>query len=767
MQRNVVRSLLMIVTTLVVISTSVVALRSVIVHATSSTVQLNAQTVPLVRQAQVLQAVDTSQQVQLSIGMQLRSNTDIDSFLSALYDPQSPQYHHYLTPDQFTQQFAPTDDQVQQVTNYLQGQGLTITNIAPNNLIIDATGSVGQVQQSFHIHMNTYRLGTHTFVANDTAPSLPTSISSLISSISGLDNSTQYQPLYQQELHRAQSGPVGGLGPKDLADAYNVTPLQNSGILGNNQTIGLFELDGYQASDVNQYFQNYGITPPSLTNVLVDGFNGNASYGAAEAELDIELTGGIAPRANQIIYEGPNTTPGINDTYNKIVTDNKVQIASVSWGLCENSSGSAELQTLDTIFKQGAAQGISFIAASGDAGAYDCQDTNLNVDSPADDPYVTGVGATKLQTNNGAYGSESVWSDSTQVQHGPKGSGSGGGLSTHFRLPSWQSGPGVQNKYSNGYREVPDLSSAGDPHPGFSIYCTVTNAGCPPTGWLTTGGTSGAAPFVASGLLLVNQYLQTHNAGVIGHVNPALYHLFNTQQQYPPFHDITSGNNLFFPATSGYDLASGIGSPNLYNIARDLAAPAAGGGSVTPTPTDTPEPSPTVAPTDTPLPTPSPTQAPALIQNGGFENGSDPWQQSSAEGNSIIDPSNPNTGQFSAYLCGYGNCNDSISQTFTVPTTYNKIVLTFWWNSDTNKTTQQHQDSFTAQLQVPNSTQEHMIQQSYNTDVTNAWVQKTYDVTGFLSAFKGKQVTLTFQGKTQGQDLPSDFFVDDVAVTVS
>ena len=439
----------------------------------------------------------------------------------------------------------------------------------------------------------------------------------------------------------------------------------------------------------------------------------------------------------------------------------------ISWGLCENSSGSAELQTLDTIFKQGAAQGISFIAASGDAGAYDCQDTNLNVDSPADDPYVTGVGATKLQTNNGAYGSESVWSDPTQVQHGPKGSGSGGGLSTHFRLPSWQSGPGVQNKYSNGYREVPDLSSAGDPHPGFSVYCTVTNAGCPPTGWLTTGGTSGAAPFLASGLLLVNQYLQSHNAGVIGHVNPALYHLFNTQQQYPPFHDITSGNNLFFPATSGYDLASGIGSPNLYNIARDLAAPAAGGGSVAPTPTDTPEPSPTVAPTDTPLPTPSPTQAPALIQNGGFENGSDPWQQFSAQGNAIVDPSNPNTGQFSAYLCGYGNCNDSISQTFIVPTTYNKIVLTFWWNADTNKTTQQHQDSFTAKLQVPNSTQERMLQQSYNTDVTNAWVQKTYDVTGFLSAFKGKQVTLIFQGKTQGQDLPSDFFVDDVAMMVS
>ncbi|GAC1402293.1 MAG: hypothetical protein NVSMB49_18180 [Ktedonobacteraceae bacterium] len=768
MQRNVVRSLFMSVAALVLVSLSVTALHETIAHADMHSIKLNAQMVPLVQHAQLLQAVDTSQQAQLAIGLQLRNGTNIDSFLNALYDPQSPQYHHYLTPDQFTQLFAPTPDQVQQVTSYLQNQGFTITNIAPNNLIIDATGSIGQAQQSFHVQINRYQLGNHTFYANDAPPSLPASIGSLISSISGLDNSTQYHPLYHRMLHTAQAGPIGGLGPKDLATAYDATPLQSSGMLGDNQTIGLFELDGYQANDVRQYFQNYGITPPNLSTVLVDGFNGNAGQGAIEAELDIEIAGGIAPHANQIVYEGPNTTPGLNDTYNKIVTDNKVQIASISWGLCENSSGSAELQTLDTIFKQGAAQGISFIAAAGDAGAYDCQDTNLNVDSPADDPYVTGVGATSLQTNNGAYGSESVWSDPTQIQRGPKGSGSGGGLSTQFKQPSWQSGPGVQNKYSNGYREVPDVSAAGDPKPGYSVYCTVTNAGCPPTGWLTIGGTSAAAPFWASSLLLVNQYVRTHNAGVIGHVNPALYHLFNTQQQYPAFHDVTTGNNLFFPATPGYDLASGIGSPDVYNIARDLTAPSASGGSTAPTATPTLTPSPTLAPTDTPQPTPSPTQIPSLIQNGGFENGQDPWQQHSSQGNPIIDPSNPNTGQFSAYLCGYPGCDDRIWQTFTVPTAYTRITLTYWWYSDTNKTTQQCQDTFSTKLQTPNGGQVRTLQQSCNTNATNTWVQQSYDVTSTLSAFKGKQITLIFRGtNVQGQYQTSDFFVDDVAMTVN
>ncbi len=749
------------------------------VHANTSVVRLSAQTVPLLQHAQLLQPEESSQMVQLAIGLQLRSDTDIDGFLSALYDPESPTYHHYLTPDQFTQMFAPTPDSVQQVTTYLQNQGFTITNIASNNLIIDATASVEQVQQSFHVQMNTYRLGHNTFFANDVPPSVPASMSSLISSISGLDNSTQYHPSYHRALHAAQGGPVGGLGPKDLASAYDVMPLQNSGILGNNQTIGLFELDGYKSSDVNAYFQNYGITPPNITNVLVDGFNGNASSSAVETELDIEAVGAIAPRANQIVYEGPNTTSGLNDIYNKIVTENKVQIASVSWGLCENSSGSAELQTLDTIFKQGAAQGISFIAAAGDAGAYDCQDTNLNVDSPADDPYVTGVGATKLQTNNGGYGSESVWSDPTQVQHGPKGSGSGGGLSTQFRIPSWQSGPGVKNKYSNGYREVPDVVAAGDPKPGYSVYCTVTNAGCPSTGWFTTGGTSAPAPFWASSLALVNQYLQAHNVGRIGHANPTLYHLFNTQQQYSPFHDVTAGNNLFFPATSGYDLASGIGSPNVYNIARDLAGPAAGGGAVTPTGTPVSTPSPTVTPTDTPLPTPSPTdtpvltsspsQVPSLIQNGDFETGTaDPWQEQSSQGNEIVDSSNPHGGQYSTYLCGYSGCDDRISQTFTVPTSYTQMTLTYWWNSDTNKTTAQCMDTFGTKLQAPNGGQSYTLQQSCNTDATNAWVQKSYDVTSILSAFKGKQVTLLFHGtNAAGQDQPSDFFVDDVALTVN
>ncbi len=574
-----------------------------------------------------------------------------------MYDPQSAQFHQYLTPDQFNQLFAPTSDQAQQVVSFLQSQGLAVTGVAPNKLLIDATGTVAQVQKAFDTQINTYQSGNHTFYANATAPSIPGSINQLITSISGLDNSVQYYPLYQRahtypqaipaqytQQHSTQrsqithfAGPGSGYGPKDLAGAYDISPLQNAGNLGDNQTVALFELDGYQSSDVVQYLQNYNLGNPSITNVLVDGFNGSAGQGAIEDQLDIEVVAAIAPHANQIVYEGPNTTQGLNDTYNKIVTDNKAQVVSTSWGLCETSSGVPELQTLDTIFKQGAAQGISFFAASGDSGAYDCSDTNLAVDSPASDPYVTGVGGTNLQLNAGAYGSESVWSNPNSTTRGPKGAGGGGGLSNTFKQPSWQTGPGVQNPYSNGFREVPDVTGDADPATGYAMYCTVANAGCPSTGWISVGGTSAAAPLWAGITALINQYLQAQGKKVIGYANPALYALFNAHPQFPAFHDITTGNNLNYPAVTGYDLASGIGSPDVYNMARDFVTLSVG-GTPTPTPTSTPTPNPSPTPTNTPTPPPR-----LLIQNGDFENGQAPWQESSTKGYQLVDPSNSYT----------------------------------------------------------------------------------------------------------------------------
>ncbi len=562
------RNIVFVVIALLLIGTSLAGVR-MLVHADANRrLALSSDIVPLVQRAHLLQAADPQQQLHLSIGLQLRNSAELDRLLNAIYDPRSAQYHHYLTPAAFNMLFAPTPDQVRQVVSFLQSQGFTVTTVAANNQLIDATGSIAQAQYAFNTRINNYRLGSRTFYANATAPSLPASLTSLITSIGGLDNSLHYQPHYRR-LNVRQAAP-GGYTPEDLAAAYDAAPLQNAGILGDGQAVALFELDGYQPGDVAQYFQAYNLGNPSITNVLVDGFNGSAGQGAIETELDIEVTAAMAPHARQIIYEGPNTTQGLNDTYNRIVTDHKARIALTSWGICESSSGPGELQTLDNIFKQAAAQGIAFFAASGDAGAYDCGDGNPAVDSPASDPYVTGIGGTNLQLNTGAYDHESVWSNPKSKLRSPRGAGSGGGISNTFKRPTWQSGPGVDSQYSNGNRQIPDVTADADPAAGYSIYCTVMNAGCPPSGWITVGGTSAATPLWAGSLALINQYLRADGKARVGFANPTLYRLFNVQQAFPAFHDITNGTNLLYSATTGYDLASGLGSPDIYNIARDL-----------------------------------------------------------------------------------------------------------------------------------------------------------------------------------------------------
>ena len=541
---------------------------------------LQSQIAPLVRYAHSLGAANGQQELNLSIGLQPRNQQQLDSLLNDLYDPRSSSYHHFLTPQAFAAQFGPTRQDQQQVMDYLRNQGLNVSSVSPNGLLIDASATVAQAESAFQVQINNYQIGNNVFFANANPPTIPVSLSSLIVSIGGLDNSVRMHPLYhlagpkpkRVSMHNLLvSHAQRGYKAVDLAGAYDSDPLQQAGVQGNNQTVAIFELDGYQSSDVTQYLQTYNLGTPNISNVMVDGANGSAGQGAIEVELDIEVIAAMAPKVSQIVYEGPNTTQGINDTYNKIVTDNRAQVVTISWGECERQSGDAELQTLDNIFKQAAAQGMTVFAAAGDSGAYDCNDSNLAVDSPADDPYVTGVGGTKLHMSGSGYGTESVWSNPNDTQRSPNGAGGGGGISSFFSQPSWQKGPGVQNQYTNGHREVPDVSADADPATGYSVYCTVSATGCQAGGWMVVGGTSAAAPLWAGSVAVINEYLQNQGQSRIGFANPALYALENTQQPFAPFHDITSGDNLYYAATSGYDEASGWGSPDIYNLAHDLA----------------------------------------------------------------------------------------------------------------------------------------------------------------------------------------------------
>jgi subtilase family serine protease len=245
------------------------------------------------------------------------------------------------------------------------------------------------------------------------------------------------------------------------------------------------------------------------------------------------------------------------------VTDNVASVVSTSWGECEQASGSAELQALDNIFKQGVSQGQSFFAASGDAGAYDCQDKNLAVDTPADDPNVIGVGGTTLHMGKGdSYGSEIAWSKRSPLEN----VGGGGGISAYFPRPAYQHDLAPINLH----RLVPDVSANADPETGYEVYCTGGSESCT-GGWLKIGGTSAAAPLWAAITTDINQYLEIHHERPLGNANATFYKLATTVYPFVAFHDITEGNNLYYPAHVGYDLATGLGTPDAWNLARDVA----------------------------------------------------------------------------------------------------------------------------------------------------------------------------------------------------
>jgi kumamolisin len=790
---------------------------------TRAEVTLPGHTIPLLQKLKPLGATNGNRVLSLSIALNLRNQSALDALLAAQNDPQSPHYHQYLTPRDFAAEFAPTSASVNAVVAYLRGQGLTVKSVAANHLLIDAVGTVAAVQRAFHVRINDYALTGHTVYAPANDPAVPASLQGIILNIGGLDDVAQYHPMLTVANGNHGSGPGGGYTPSELRTAYDLNPLLSTAN-GAGQTVAIFELDGYKSTDVNAYLSYYNLGAPNYTNVLIDGATTTAGAGAIEVELDMEVVSAIAPGAAQKIYIGPNTTQGVNDTYNQIVTDNVAKVASTSWGLCEAYSGNAELAALDAIFKQGAAQGQTLFAAAGDAGAYDCGSTSLGVDSPADDPNVVGVGGTNLQTGNGGtYTSESVWACSSCTQGAPKGDGGGGGLSSHFSQPAYQTGPGVSNAYSNGSREVPDVAADADPQSGYSVYCSITAAGCSSgaAAWLVIGGTSAATPLWAALAADTNGYLAAQSKPTLGNANATLYRLFNTAQTYPAYHDVTSGNNLHYPATTGYDLASGIGTPDGWNLARDAAGATTPPSNATPTITSfTPTSGPVgtsvtltgtnltgatavtfngtsasftvtnattitatvptnattgalsvtttagtaTATTNFTVTTPSQPATTQLLVNAGFENGPSPWLESSKGGYQLVDPLNPHTGRASAWLCGYTKCNDTIWQQVTLPASSSAITLSYWLYVDTSRASPTCLNTFNVWLLTKTGSIITTVQTKCNASV-GGWTQYTFTLTSALAQYKGQTVQLVFQGTTTS--LTTDFFVDDVALNAT
>ncbi|GER91833.1 hypothetical protein KDW_59950 [Dictyobacter vulcani] len=368
--------------------------------------------IPLLQQYPSIGATPKETPLHLSIGLALRNQPALNRLLAAQANPASVLYRHYLTPQAFKAQFGPTQAAIDHIVAYLHQQGLHVESVASNNLFIYASGSAGLVEKAFSTKLNSYDLNGRLVYAPAVDPAVPDTIAPAIQTIAGLDNVAHYHPLVLKKKMFQHADSASGYTPSQLRSAYHVNPLLKEGADGTGQTVALFELDGYNPSDINTYRSTYNLGTVKAVPVLVNGATNTPGVNALEVALDMEIVSGFAPGATQKIYIGPNTTAGINATYNQIIADNAAPIVSTSWGECEKASGNAELLALRNIFTQGAVQGQSFFAASGDTGAYDCNDADLAVDSPADDPYVISVGGTHLNLKaDNAYLSESAWSN--------------------------------------------------------------------------------------------------------------------------------------------------------------------------------------------------------------------------------------------------------------------------------------------------------------------------------------------------------------------
>ncbi len=695
--------------------------------------------------ARELAAVPADERIDLALTLPLRNQNELQDLLPRLYNPHDPEYGRFLSTKQFRDRFAPTEAQYSAVARFAVARGLTVTGTHSNRLILDVAAPSAVVERAFSTRLKRYQsVKGRIFRAPAAEPGIPAELEGTLAGVVGLDDLVVQRPHLHRILPRTSgvrgtgSGPGGGLTPSDVRTAYN---LGSSGVNGAGQTLALFELDGYNASDIATYATQFGLPQVPLQNVLVDGASGSAGSGADEVTLDIELQMAVAPGASKIaVYEGPNSGVGVLDTYNRIAADNTAKSISTSWGAAENANSASALQSEASIFQQMAAQGQSIFAASGDSGAYDDGRT-LSVDDPASQPYVTGVGGTHLTTNGagGSYSAESTWNGGS-VSAG----GSGGGISAVWSQPSYQSGAiSSASGGSTTMRNVPDVAMDGDPNTGYAIYSGGR--------WAVFGGTSCGAPIWSAITALANQGRAAAGHAPLGFMNPTLYSIGLGVRGTTDFHDIADGStNLYYKAVAGYDLATGWGTPNGANLLTDLGSVSAGTGTTGGTGGTG---------------TTGGTTSSQLLGNPGFENGTNaaPWTASP----SVIDNGTsipPHSGSWKAYLDGYGTTHtDTLAQTVTIPSTVNTATLTFWLRVDTQERTRTRaNDTLKVQLRNSSGAVLATLATFSNLTRTNGYLQETFN----LSAYRGQTVTLYLVG-TENGSYATAFNVDDFALTVN
>jgi hypothetical protein len=570
----------------------------------------------------------------MRVVLQPRNPDELNSFITAASSPSSADYRHFLSRGKFAARFGPTSQAIDAVRTALRRDGLSVVGLSASHLVMDVDGTAQDFGRALRTSFSAWQShdgGVGYAMARPAR--LPAAIAADIAGIAGTSSfdvehssALRRTPRRSGPDHATVAGVAGpalgthtshGTGPVTCTMASNAvaqdyqgtylpsqegqaygltTPWQDDDV-GTGLSVALVEFAPYARSDVLSYdhcfelIQPGSTSDPNLRNVLVDGGTSPGSAVASdEPTLDIEQVRALAPGAQVVVYEGPNDVVGPIDTLQQIATADASQIVSTSWGLCEQFSDHA---AETPIFEEMAAQGQTVFAAAGDNGSSDClQQTPPGaaalvaaaVDDPASQPLVTGVGGLTVSSLSPL--AESVWNDCSQpndpnLSTGCLGNAGGGGVSSVYPHPAWQAGQGVPTGAQRGAsgRDVPDLSVIGDPYTGMLVYFQGT--------YQAYGGTSMGAPLMAAVEADAAQVCGTKDFGFL---NPLLYAM---GRHGGDFDDVTQGTNEIaastvqaseFAATPGYDLASGLGSPDPSNFVDALcdATASASASSTTP-----------------------------------------------------------------------------------------------------------------------------------------------------------------------------------------
>ena len=506
----------------------------------------------------------------------------LEKLLEEQRDPTSPNYHNWLTPEQFADRFGASSTDLAKVAQWLQSEGLNIEHQARGRNWIAFSGTAQSVGRALGTEFHRYVVKGEEHFANATAPSVPAALDGIVSGFAGLDD-FGWKPLF------TASDGTHSLAPDDMATIYDVAPLYKMGLDGSGVTIvitGATDLEPNFA-DIRAFRAKFNL-PPKDPQVINVGPSPGLTGAIGEADLDIEWAGAVARNARIVYVDSLDF--GISGIY--AVDQNLGQIISNSAGRCEPYFMYQGL-LYRSVVQQANAQGITFVSGSGDAGPATCDGwfsepeatDGLAAFFPASIPEITAVGGTEFNEGSGAYWStsnspngasamsyipEKAWNDTTATG---AIAATSGGPSIIYTKPGWQAGPGVP---SDNARDVPDVAMpASGLHDGYN----VCGGG---TCFNNFGGTSAATPVFAGILALLSQSLVSR--GVLsqlglGNINPTLYRLAGSGSN--AFHDVTAGDNIIpcvigtpncttgklgYSAGPGYDLTTGLGSIDALNL---------------------------------------------------------------------------------------------------------------------------------------------------------------------------------------------------------